>query len=158
MCLVQTNMFNTDKVLAGRQRLLDRPLDTIFLPGAPGAVIARRAGADGCFVDFDLEGISICEKVEEVKKITYPVARPIIIRYLPWCLADIHEPRSGMLNELIVEQLEPDLVARLDGIGRGAAGLGALVAAKVVGVHEFAGDGWVVGVAVLPRVGILASD
>lgn len=63
-----------------------------------------------------------------------------------------------MLNKLIIEDLEAKLVTRLDGVCRSASSLGALVAAKIRRVHQFAWDGGVVRVAVLARVGVLAAD
>lgn len=57
-----------------------------------------------------------------------------------------------MLDELVVEELEADFVACFDGVGLGAAGLGAFVAAHVVRVYDIRGEGWVVGVAVFASI------
>ena len=62
-----------------------------------------------------------------------------------------------MLDEFIVEKLEAKLVTGLDGIG-GRNGLGTLVATQVVRVHQLTGEGWVVAIAVLARIGILSTN
>ena len=59
-----------------------------------------------------------------------------------------------MFDELVVEELEANLVAGLDRVGRSRSWLGTLVATKIVGVHQLARVGGVVAVAVLPSVGI----
>ena len=55
------------------------------------------------------------------------------------------------------EDLEADLVASLDVIGGCRAGLGSLVAAEVVAVHQLAREGGHVRVGVLSSVRILAT-
>lgn len=54
MGLVKTNMLDTDKILAGRRLLLNRPLQTILLPAAPAAIVTGAAGvAKAVLVDLD---------------------------------------------------------------------------------------------------------
>ena len=55
MTLVQADMFNADKILSGRDVLLDRPLQSVLLPGAPVVVRAGVAAAESSLVDFDLQ-------------------------------------------------------------------------------------------------------
>jgi hypothetical protein len=155
---VQTDVLDTDKVFAGGQRLLDCPFKAIFLPRAPGAVVAGGARADACFVDFDLRKMSVGYEIRMARRITYPVARAIIIRHFSRRFADVHKPWTRVFDKLVVEQLEPDLVAGLHSVCGSATGLGALVAAQVVRIHELRGEGWVVAIAVLARVCIFTTD
>jgi hypothetical protein len=139
--LVETNVLYANKVFSSRDALLDGPFKTILLPARPGGVGAR-AGGVGETALHDLG----------------PVTRSIIALDIRRSLGDVDEARAGVLNLLVVEELEADLVASLDGVGGGVAGSGSLVAAEVVGVHNVVGERRVVGVAVLASVCILAAD
>ena len=86
---------------------------------------------------------------------TCPITATVVVLYTRVrSLADINESWSRMLDKLVVEELEPNLVTCFDCVGGGRARLSSLIATKVVGVHELAGVRGVVGVGVLPRVGI----
>jgi hypothetical protein len=121
--------------------LLDSPLQSVFLPRVPSSVLAGRVGV----LEAGLHNL-------------YPVARAVVVGNTSRCLRNVHKSRAGVLNELVVEDLEAELVTSLDSIGSGLLVQRALVASKVVGVHELAGDGRVVRVGVLANVRIFASD
>ena len=55
-------------------------------------------------------------------------------------------------------QFKAQFVPSLDSVCLSASGRGALVASQVVGIHQLTGVGWHVRVAVLARVGVLASN
>jgi hypothetical protein len=121
--------------------LLNGPLQPVLLPGFPSGVLARRAGV-----------------LEATLHDLHPVTGTIVVGNTSRCLGNVHETRAGVLNEFVVENFEAELVTRLDSVGSGLLVQRALVASKVVGVHELAGDGGVVRVRVLANVGIFASD
>lgn len=121
--------------------LLDGPLQAILLPVAPAGVCSRAAGI-----------------AETVLHHLDPVTGAIIVLDRTRSLGDVNETWAGMLDELVVEELEAELVASLDGVGGGVSGRGALVATQVIAVHDLAGEGRVVGVVVLASIGILSTD
>jgi hypothetical protein len=141
VALVQANVLDADEVLASGDVLLNSPLEPILLPRVPGGVRARGAGVlEAALHDLD------------------PVAGAVVALDGARRLGDVDEARAGVLDELVVEDLEAELVTDLDGVGGGVAGGGALVAAEIVAVHQLAGDRGVVRVAVLAGVGVLAAD
>lgn len=87
-----------------------------------------------------------------------PVPGAIVVLDRARRLGDIYEARTGVLNKLVVEDLEPDLVACLDSIRGSVSRSRTLVAAQVVGVHELRGERRVVCVAVFASVGVLAAN
>jgi hypothetical protein len=141
VALVETNVLDADEVLASGDALLNSPLEPVLLPRVPGGVLARRAGV----LEAALHDLG-------------PVAGAVVALDGARRLGDVDEARAGVLDELVVEDLEAELVTSLDGVGSGVASDGALVTAEVVAVHQLAGDGGVVGVAVLAGVGILAAN
>lgn len=140
VAFVETNVLHTDKVLAWRNFLLDRPLQAILLPGAPVVVHARAVATQRSLVDL------------------HPVAAAVVGLDTRRRLRDVDEARTGVLDELVVEQLEANLVTGLDGVGCGVSCCGALVAAEVVRVHNIVREGRIVGVGVLARVRVLSSN
>lgn len=141
VALVEANVLNADEVLASGDALLDGPLKPVLLPVGPGCVDTGRAGV----VEAALHDLG-------------PLAGAVVRLDVAGCLGDVDKAWAGVLDQLVVEQLEADLVTSLDSIGSSAASCGALVAAKVVAVHDVVGEGWIVRVAVLAGVRILATD
>lgn len=141
MTLVKTDVLDTDKVFTSRNALLDGPLEPILVPVGPALVNTRGAGV-GKTALHDLG----------------PGAAAIVVLDLSGSLGDVDKSRTGMLDPLVVEDLEAKLVTGLDGVGTGVTSDSAPVAAEVVGVDNVVGDDGVVRVAVLASVGILATD
>lgn len=139
--LMETNVLNADEVLAGGDALLDLPLEPVLLPVGPGCVDAGLAGV----VKAALHDLG-------------PVAGAVVGLDVAGRLGDVDEAWAGVLDELVVEELEADCVTSLDSVSGGAAGLSSLVAAKVVAVHNVVGESWIVRVAVLAGVRILATN
>jgi chorismate mutase len=121
--------------------LLDGPLQPVFLPALPSSVHTRGARV-----------------LEPALHNLHPVTRTIVVSDLSRSLGDVHEARAGVLNELVVENLEPELVACLDRVCGGLLVQRALVAAQVVGVHQLAGQRRIVRVVVLANVCVLAAN
>ena len=118
MRLMQTNMLDTNQIFTSRDVLLNSPLKTILLPAAPGRVCSRAAGvAEPCLVHLG------------------PIAGAVVLGDGSWSLGDVHKSRSGVLDELVVEELEAELVTSLDCVRWGRARLGAFVASKIIRVH-----------------------
>ena len=140
MALVKPDVLNADKVLSWWDRLGDSELNAVLLPQAPGSIISGAAAANALLPCFE------------------PIAGAVIVGNRARSLGHINEARAGMLNELVVEELEAEDVAGLDGVGSCASGLCALVAAQLIGSDDVICEGRVVGVAVLPDVGIFAAD
>jgi hypothetical protein len=139
--LVEANVLNADEVLASGDVVLDGPLEPVLLPVGPGCVNTGSAGVvEAALHDLD------------------PVAGSVVALDGAGSLGDVDEAWAWVLDELVVEELEAKLVTSLDGVGGSVAGSGALVAAEVVAVHQLAGEGWHVRVAVLASVGIVATD
>jgi hypothetical protein len=139
--LVEANVLNADEVLASGDVLLDGPLQLVLLPAVPGCVNTRSAGVvQAALHDLD------------------PVAGSVVALNSTGSLGDVDEAWAGVLNLLVVEELEAELVTSLDSVGGGVAGGGTLVAAELVAVHNIGSESGVVGVAVLAGVGILAAD
>lgn len=139
--LVEPDVLNTDEILARWDVLLDSPLQPILLPAAPTAVVAGACWvAQTGLVDLD------------------PVAGAIIVLDTTRSLGNVDVSWTWVLDELVVEKLEANLVTSLDVVGGGAAGLGSLVASKIVAVHELVRERGVVAVAVLASVCILSTD
>jgi hypothetical protein len=63
-----------------------------------------------------------------------PVSGSVVAADRARGLGHVEEARARMLNELVVENLEPDAVTSLDVVGLGATGGCALVASQVVPV------------------------
>lgn len=62
-----------------------------------------------------------------------PISRSVVAADGAGGLGHVEEPRAGVLDELVVEDLEANLVAGADLVGLGSGvGLSALVAAEVV--------------------------
>lgn len=141
MSLVKTNVLNADEIFSSRDAALNGPLKPVLLPAGPGGVDTRVAGV----AEADLHDLG-------------PVAGAVVALDVGGGFGDVDEAWAGVLDELVVEELEADLVACLDGVGGGVAGYGSLVATEIVGVDDVVGEGGVVGVAVLASVGILAAD
>jgi hypothetical protein len=155
--LVKTQVLNANQVFTSGDVLLDSPLEAVLLPAGPGSVDTRRAGV----VESGLHDLD-------------PVARAVVGSDGARGLGNVDEARTGVLNELVVEELkvsalsgavrkdvaylEAQLVAGLDGVGWRAASLGSLVAAEIGRVEQLAGEGRHVRVGVLARVGIVATD
>jgi hypothetical protein len=158
VALVEANMLNANKVLARGDVLLHSPLQAILLPAVPGCVDAGSR--------WVLEpGLGHLD----------PIAGAIVGLDGAGGFGDIDEAWAGMLDELVVEDLdtksvlrcsvsmrakylEAELVTSLDGVGGSVASDSTLVAAKVVAVHQLAGQRWVVAVGVLASVRILATN
>jgi len=138
MALVQANVLDAHEVLAGRGLGGDGKLEAVLVVRAPVAVGVGLAAAEPCLHDLE------------------PVARAVVGLDVRGRLGHVHEARAGVLDQLVVEDLEADLVAGLDGVGGRVAGLGADVAAEVVLVKDVGEDG-VVRVAVLAHVRVLAA-
>jgi hypothetical protein len=139
--LVEANVLNADEVLASGDVLLDGPLQLVLLPAVPGCVNTGSAGVvQAALHDLD------------------PVAGSVVALNSTGSLGDVDETWAGVLNLLVVEELEAELVTSLDSVGGGIAGGGTLVAAEVVAVHNIGSESGVVRVAVLAGVGILAAD
>jgi hypothetical protein len=139
--LVEADVLDADEVLSSRDVVLDGPLQPVLLPAVPSCVDTGSAGV-----------------LEAALHHLDPVTAAIVRLDGARCLGDVNEAWAGVLDELVVEDLESELVACLDSVGGSVTCGGALVAAKVVAVHQLGGDRWVVGVAVLADVGILATD
>jgi hypothetical protein len=139
MALMQTNVLNTNEILARRDLLLHRPLETVLLPATPTGI-----GSWGSIAKTRLHDLD-------------PVARSIIVFDSSRSFGDVNKPWAGVLDFFVVEYLEAEFVASFDRIGWNVASLGSFVAAQVVGVHQLAWDGRVVRVGVLAYVRILSS-
>ena len=75
-------------------------LKAVLLPAVPSSVHAGLAGVlEAALHDLD------------------PVTRAVIIGDLARSLGDVDEARTGMLNLLVVEELEAELVTSLDVVG-----------------------------------------
>lgn len=62
-----------------------------------------------------------------------------------------------MLNHLVVGQLEPNSVSGFDIVRLGSSSRSSFVAAELLGVDDFVGEGRHVGVAVLADVAVVGS-
>jgi hypothetical protein len=83
---MQPDVLNAHQVLAGRNVLLNGPLQTILLPAAPGSVVAGARGvAKASLHHLD------------------PVTRPVIAVDGAWGLGDVDKSRARMLDELAVD-------------------------------------------------------
>jgi hypothetical protein len=141
VALVETNVLNADEVLASGDVLLDGPLKAVLLPAVPGCVDTGGAGVlQAGLHDLD------------------PVAGAVVALDGTGSLGNVNKSWAGVLNLLVVEELEAKLVAGLDGVGGGVASSGALVAAEVVAVHQLGGERGHVAVAVLASVCIVATN
>jgi len=139
--LVDGDVLSTHKVLASRDALLDGPLQAVLLPSRPGSVSTRGARV----AEAGLHDLG-------------PLARAVVVVDLAGSLGDVDKATAGVLDLLVVGKLEAELVAGLDSVGAGAAGLSTLVAAEVGGVDNLAGEGRHVRVAVLAGVGVVTTD
>jgi hypothetical protein len=139
--LVETNVLHADKVLARWNFALDGPFQSVLLPRAPVVVCSWVAATQSGLVDL------------------HPVATAVVALHTRRRrLADVNETGPGVLDELVVEQLETKLVPSLDSVRSGVSCCCTLVAAEVVGVHKLVGEGRVVGIGVLSRVRVLSTD
>ena len=141
VALVETNVLNADEVFTCRDVLLYCPLEAILLPVGPGGVDTGGGGV-----------------VEAALHHLDPIAGTIVVLNRARSLGDVDKARAGVLNKLVEEELEAELVASLDSVGGSVAGDSALVATEIIAVNDFRRERWVVGVAVLARVGIVTSD
>jgi len=138
MALVKTDVLEADEVFSRRDVLGDLELEAVLLPGAPRAVVAGAATAKTRLPHLE------------------PVAGAVVLGDLAGGLGHVDEARAWVLDGLAVEDLQRDLIARLDRIGLGN-GLSSPVAAEVVGGQDV-GEGWVVRVAVFADIVVLAAD
>lgn len=136
VALVDGNVLDAHEVLAGRDGLRHRELDAVLLPRAPAGVLVGLAAV----AEARLHHLE-------------PVAVAVVAAHGAGGLGHVDEAGARMLDVLVEPELEADLVARLDGVGLGGAGLGALVAAQIGGVDDLAGERGLVRVAVLADVG-----
>lgn len=137
--LVEADVLDTDEVLAGRHLLGDDELEAVLLPRAPGAVLVGSTAAEAGLHDLE------------------PVTGTVVGGDVGGGLGHVDEAGTGVLNGLAVEDLETDLVSGVDLVGLDVAGLGADVAAELVGADDV-GEGRVVRVAVAAEVVVLATD
>lgn len=141
VALVDGDVLNADEVLASRNVLLDGPLKAVLLPAVPGSVDTGLAGVlEAALHDLD------------------PVTAAVVVGNAARGLGDVDESRAGVLDLLVVGELEANLVASLDGVGGNTTSLSALVAAKVGRVNNLAGERGHVRVGVLAGVSIVTTD
>lgn len=108
--------------LARGDVLLDCPLKAVLLPAAPVVVHSRLVAAKPSL------------------HYLHPVTTTIVtLDTGVGGLGYVDKAWAGVLDELVVEELEPNLVASLDGVRCRRSWLSALVAAQIVRVHELAG-------------------
>jgi hypothetical protein len=139
MHLVNCNVLDAYEILPGGDILGDGEGDSIFLPRAPASVVVGLAAAKTGLVDLE------------------PVTRAVVGVDGAGGLGHVYEARAGVLNELVVPELEANLVAGLDGHGLGASGLGTRVATEVVRGDNIVGERGHVAVAVLADVGVVTT-
>ena len=139
MALVEADMLHTHEVLARRCLGRDGELHPVLLPRAPVSVLGSIALAETRLPHLE------------------PVARSVVGGDGAGGLGHVEEARAGVLDELVVEELEPDLVAGVDLVGPDVAGgLGPDVATEVLLVDDV-GEGGVVRVGVFADVRVLAT-
>jgi len=140
VALMETDVLEANEVLSGGNGLGDGELETVLVVAAPLGVDAGVGAAEAGLVDLE------------------PVTRTVVAGHAALgSLGHVDEAGTRVLDTLVVEDLQGDLITGSDVEGLGAASLGSLVAAKVGGVHQLAGEGWVVGVAVAADVAVLAT-
>jgi hypothetical protein len=93
VALVQTNVLNANEVLARRDVILNSPLKAVLLPAVPGCVNA----GGGWVLEAGLSDLD-------------PVAGTVVGLDRAGGLGDVDEAWAGVLDELVVEDLDPKSV------------------------------------------------
>lgn len=135
---MDTNVLAAEEVLSVLERRRQGELHDSVLPGSPALVgggVADWAGLPAVIVR--LRGTET-DRLGPPNLHLEPVSRAVVAANGAGCLGHVEEARTGVLDELVVEDLEADAVPGLDIVRASAVvGNGALVAAQVVAKNAY---------------------
>lgn len=138
--LVNGDVLHADKVVTGRDAVRDSELDAVILPCAPVVIDAWVTAAETRLVHLE------------------PVTRPVVTVQGARCPGHVDKARAGMLDELIVPELEANPTASSDSVGLCSPSSGTFVATQVWRVDNIGSEGGHVGVGVPAHVCVVTTD
>jgi len=138
---VEPDVLDSNEILARWDFRRDGKLEPVLLVRAPVSIAARILATESNLVGLE------------------PITVSFVGGHRIWGLGHVDETRAGMLDKLVVEQLESDLVARVHIICLCArVGFGSVVASEISRVDNVGGKGRVVRVGIPAEVVVLATD